>query len=176
MRSIRETNDHLQIKCNGQKSGCDRCKVTSIPCVYADAMGGRRRRCGEDRSCTKNQRLVPPSQSTSTSGSRKSMSPLKTTPSNQTEIEEVDDLAMDDPPLKTFEEFLVSDQFLLDMMPGFGSQRLEESIRNSESSSHVNLDGNCRFKFGPLITETISANESPSAFLYNHLRVRPSCG
>lgn len=94
------------------------------------------------------------------------MSPPKTTPSNHTEIEEVDDLTMDGPPLKTFEEFLVSDQFLLDMMPGFGSQRSEESIRNSESSSHVNLNENSRFKSSPLVTDTFTANESPGAFLH----------
>lgn len=104
------------------------------------------------------------------------MSPLKATPPNHTEIEEADDLAMNDMPLGVLGEFLVSDQLLFDMMPGVKSQRSEESIQNPESPSYVNFNGSCRLQSGPLITETITANESPGVFLINHLLGRPSRG
>ena len=127
----------------------------SIPCVYAaaasgDATGGKRRRRGEDQSSAKNQRVTPPSQSNPSSGSRKSLSPLRVTPPNSTEsfqMEEVESLAMDDSPLRTFEEdFFMSDQALFDMIPGF----------RSNSS--------------PLITEITTANDTFGMLVHPHAK------
>lgn len=150
-----------KLKCSGQKTGCDRCRVTSTSCMYTAAgegTSGRRQQRGEDRSSVHSQRSTSSSQSSSASRLRQAMSPPKVA-----RTDEYSDLVLHDSPPQTFEEdFLISDEFLYDMIPGLGSRSLEDFVQTSKSPFQSDLDANSEPIFGPAATGVTTTGGSPA--------------
>lgn len=81
--------------------------------------------------------------------------------------DEYSDLVLHDSPPQTFEEdFLISDEFLYDMIPGLGSRSLEDFVQTSKSPFQSDLDANSEPIFGPAATGVTTTGGSPGVFLH----------
>lgn len=81
--------------------------------------------------------------------------------------EDFGDPAVDDLPLRTFEEdFVMSDQMLYGFIPELGPQSSEGFVQSSKSPAQMVPDRNSRSTSGLMATETTIAGDSPG-FLHH---------
>lgn len=162
-----------QLRCSGQKSGCDRCKATATSCVYTETVDGRvskRRKRPDARvlenvatsqprpapSPQLNSTSVPTAQPTKAAGWQQ----MGTPPSQEndpSQHHQDSDPAVSDlleglgSPMSSFEEdYMISDQMLRDILPDCGSQRMESyNMTTPDYTFHTGADMDGYFHFGP---------------------------
>ncbi|KAL8898730.1 MAG: hypothetical protein Q9192_001929 [Flavoplaca navasiana] len=78
LRDLADRSCRLQLKCGGQKTGCDRCKSARIQCTYSQDNGNNRRRSNNTATARHNNQpkaVNPPTSSSDTHNSAVQYSP-----------------------------------------------------------------------------------------------------
>ena len=78
LRDLANRSCRLQLKCGGQKTGCDRCKSARIQCTYSQDNGNNRRRSNNTATARHNNQpkaVNPPTSSSDTHNSAVQYSP-----------------------------------------------------------------------------------------------------
>ena len=136
-----------QLKCGGQKKGCDRCKTSLSVCNYSetgDSTQRRRKRAAVSSNASKSTALTLPSHSTTEpkasvkpsrlATSQEASSRTTTSPEDDQEVEQVHSVSGDDmvadllpsPFLGTEEDGTISNQMLQDLMPDLGLPSMDD--------------------------------------------------
>ena len=136
-----------QLKCGGQKKGCDRCKSMSTKCIYSEPGSSSRRRGKHPTISGHDNKPVSPNSSTRSPNKHTPATqypePAKTLgspagsiacPRNSNAIEESTLFPEDDHLFSSFaspmqpmeEDSIIPDHILDDLMPDLGTQSMEE--------------------------------------------------
>lgn len=165
------TDLFLQLRCSGQKPGCDRCKSTSSPCIYSevvDGRGTRRRKRPEAHSTGQtNPSSTRPStraQEASTArgeqgvkASAEQSSARKTT-RQENDVSDPIIVSTDDnmfdrmqSPMRSFEEdSVISDQMLRDIMPDYDSEGVNfNEMMAADSTLPMDFEDDGYLSFSP---------------------------
>ena len=136
-----------QLKCSGQKTGCDRCKATSSTCTYGPVDGKERRRRRTNNQKSNNSYTQRPSSRTGTGSAignaakmaPESLEPLPPTSMNEDPVgqtgtsgEDSMQNAVRSPIQSLQEEYAVSDQIMETLMPDFDSGSMEKFLQMPE--------------------------------------------
>ncbi|MCJ1269634.1 hypothetical protein MMC22_009526 [Lobaria immixta] len=156
-----------KLKCNGRKSGCDRCKATKSTCEYStngDGRGARRQKRAGGRENNKRappENLVPATSPKPQSTVDKPTEAVSPTRENSTQVSNREDANMCNlpSPLSTTQAFdedtdaMFSDQIFFDLLPDAGPEELDGFSAATGFQFHMEAENLPDFEFNSLLNE-----------------------